>query len=47
MRRLVIFGPEGSSPRNGKLALLTLPPGQYRFVQAFGYYNEFGMSFSS
>lgn len=35
-----LFGPEGSSPRNGKLALLTLPPGQYRFVQAFGYYKQ-------
>ncbi|KZE35149.1 hypothetical protein [Crenobacter luteus] len=31
-----VFGPEGTSPVEGRLTLLTLPPGRYRFVEAFG-----------
>lgn len=37
-----VFGEEGMSPAAGKLALLTLPPGRYRFVEAIGYYPDTG-----
>lgn len=35
-----VFGEEGMSPVEGKLELLTLPPGNYRFTEAFGYTSE-------
>ncbi len=35
-----VFGEAGSSPVEGKLALLTLQPGNYRFVEAIGYYPQ-------
>jgi hypothetical protein len=32
-----VFGEQGMSPVEGKLELLTLPPGVYRFTEAYGY----------
>ncbi|AXK40193.1 hypothetical protein [Crenobacter cavernae] len=32
-----VFGQEGMSPVEGRLELLTLPAGRYRFVEAYGY----------
>ena len=32
-----VFGEQGMSPVEGKLELLTLPPGEYRFTEAIGY----------
>jgi hypothetical protein len=35
-----VFGEEGMSPVGGKLHLLTLPPGQYRFTDVYGYTRD-------
>lgn len=42
-----VFGEEGMPPVAGKLHLLTLPPGEYRFTDAYGYArNDSGMPFA-
>lgn len=42
-----VFGEEGMSPVAGKLHLLTLPPGEYRFTDAYGYTrDDSGMPFA-
>lgn len=35
-----VFGQEGMSPAEGRLLLFTLPPGDYRLAQAWGYWRE-------